>query len=546
MGSDGRRAAAECGKPAGIDPLAFDGGQSVMNRWPGLVPETLPIEIRQRVVAACERFESARGKAAIGLRSSSTSKAWGQSSARPPCTDWLPSSSNCGVKTDDPPTLREYVNRFPGDATVVATAFETSNDKSMVDQPANGAPAGLVGRRNRTGHDSFGRGRVDDRRRPRVGNRATRWSRCGWAGTRSCVCWVRGVSAASTWPATVSWTATWRSRSRQHVAGDCPVNSRLYWPRPGWRRGSSTRRSSAFMTSAATTTARSLSSSSTSKGRPSPTCFGRGRVEAVRLAGLMAEIADAVHSAHKAGLVHRDLKPANIMIDEQGKPRVADFGLAITEGLQTDRAGEVAGTPTYMAPEQVRGETHRLDCRTDIWALGVILYEGLTGRAAVSSPVIATVALRRDPVPRPKPPRQIDDSIPRELERICLRCLCKRMPDRYGSSIDLADDVRAWLAHGRLRRPRGAVDLRSAAGEDSPPARPRSSPGACAFDKQDSEAFLDLLPGPRGRDGLPESVCFWKARIEDRDGEPASSVGLLYGPRGVASHRSSRPVCSPG
>ena len=73
----------------------------------------------------------------------------------------------------------------------------------------------------------------------------------------------------------------------------------------------------------------------------------QGRVDAVRLAGLIANIADAVHHAHTAGLVHRDLKPANIMIDEQGKPRVADFGLAITEAMQTDRAGEVAGTPTY-------------------------------------------------------------------------------------------------------------------------------------------------------------------------------------------------------
>ena len=80
------------------------------------------------------------------------------------------------------------------------------------------------------------------------------------------------------------------------------------------------------------TTARSLSSSSTSKGRPSADLLGRGRVEAVRLAGLIASIADAVHHAHRAGLVHRDLKPANIMIDEQGKPRVADFGLAISEG----------------------------------------------------------------------------------------------------------------------------------------------------------------------------------------------------------------------
>ena len=261
--------------------------------------------------------------------------------------------------------------------------------------------------------------------------------------------------------------------------------------------------------------------------------LGRGRVEAVRLAGLIASIADAVHHAHRAGLVHRDLKPANIMIDEQGKPRVADFGLAITEALQTDRAGEVAGTPTYMAPEQVRGEAHRLDGRTDIWALGVILYEGLTGRLpfiAGDRTALFDEILHRDP----KPPRQIDDSIPRELERICLRCLFKRMPDRYSSSIDLADDLRAWLAAAAspAAGPRRPTEGRCP-GEDAPPnAAPVVPKGLRAFDKQDSEAFLDLLPGPRGRDGLPDSVCFWKSRIEDRDGDPPFSVGLLYGPSG--------------
>src|SRR5262249_17441499 len=90
------------------------------------------------------------------------------------------------------------------------------------------------------------------------------------------------------------------------------------------------------------------------------------RIEPARPAELIAGDPDAVDYAHKAGLVHRDLKPSNILIDEQGKPRVADFGMAISETLRLDRAGEVAGTPNYMAPEQVRGESHRLDARTDV------------------------------------------------------------------------------------------------------------------------------------------------------------------------------------
>src|SRR5262249_40205236 len=143
----------------------------------------------------------------------------------------------------------------------------------------------------------------------------------------------------------------------------------------------------------------------------------RGRIDTALLAGSIASVADAIHHAHRAGLVHRDLKPSNIMIDKRGRPRVADFGLAITEDLQHDKVGEVAGTPTYMAPEQVRGEVHRLDGRTDIWALGVILYRGLTGRmpfAARDRSALFDEILHREP----KPPRQIDDSIPRELERI--------------------------------------------------------------------------------------------------------------------------------
>ena len=259
----------------------------------------------------------------------------------------------------------------------------------------------------------------------------------------------------------------------------------------------------------------------------------RGHVEAVRLAGLIASIADAVHHAHAAGLVHRDLKPANIMIDAQGQPRVADFGLAVSDDPQTDRTSEVAGTPNYMAPEQVRGETHRLDARTDIWALGVIFYQGLTGRLpfiAGDRTALFDEILHRDPIP----PRQVDDSIPPELERICLRCLFKRMPERYSSSIDLADDLRAWLAAAGspASGPRRAAEDRGP-GEDGRSNAAQVVPkGLRAFDKQDSEAFLDLLPGPRGRDGLPESVRLWKARIEDRDGDPAFSVGLLYGPSG--------------
>ncbi|HEV3024762.1 MAG TPA: serine/threonine-protein kinase, partial [Pirellulales bacterium] len=128
-----------------------------------------------------------------------------------------------------------------------------------------------------------------------------------------------------------------------------------------------------------------------------------------RAAAMMAQIADAVHYAHKQGLVHRDLKPANILIDAAGQPHVVDFGLAIHDEHQATRRGELCGTPPYMAPEQVRGESHRLDGRTDIWALGVIFYELLCGRRPFTAPVaygLYEEIQERDP----KPPRQVDET----------------------------------------------------------------------------------------------------------------------------------------
>src|SRR5262245_56449711 len=95
---------------------------------------------------------------------------------------------------------------------------------------------------------------------------------------------------------------------------------------------------------------------------------------------LVAKVAEAVHFAHGRGVVHRDLKPSNILFDQQGEPRVVDFGLAIHEEGQAALAGEVAGTPAYMAPEQFRGEAHHLDGRCDVWSLGIIRHGPATGR----------------------------------------------------------------------------------------------------------------------------------------------------------------------
>ena len=162
-------------------------------------------------------------------------------------------------------------------------------------------------------------------------------------------------------------------------------------------------------------------------------------------AALTISVAEAIAAAHQKGFVHRDLKPSNILLNEHGRPHVADFGLAVHESIQRRRRGERSGTPEYMSPEQVRGETDRLDGRSDIWSLGVVLYEMLTGSRPFrgeSMDELFDAIQHRDP----QPLRQIRPEISGELERICLKCLSKRVTDRYGSGVDLAQDLRRYLA----------------------------------------------------------------------------------------------------
>ena len=242
------------------------------------------------------------------------------------------------------------------------------------------------------------------------------------------------------------------------------------------------------------------------------------RPDVARITHLMLEIVEAVGYAHQQGLVHRDLKPANILVDRRGHAHVADFGLALQENAQQLRAGETCGTPAYMSPEQVRGETHRLDGRSDLWSLGVIFYELLTGRrpfTANTTSVLFDEIQHRDP----KPPRMIEPAIPAELERVTLKCLAKRATDRYGSAAALAEDLQAWLKQRDEPTSVQESDMQF-----------RTSPlrivpkGLRSFDKEDKDFFLELLPGPRDRDGLPDSIRFWKTRIEEMHAD-ATSLG---------------------
>lgn len=168
-----------------------------------------------------------------------------------------------------------------------------------------------------------------------------------------------------------------------------------------------------------------------------------------RIAELCIHIADALDHAHQKGIFHRDVKPANILLDREGQPYVADFGLAIHEDSQHLHIDEVAGTWHYMSPEQVRGEANLLDGRSDVWSLGVVLYELFTQKKPFTSK--DKPALRREILERePKPLRSHDREIPEVLQRICLSCLAKDVSTRSASAAEVAESLRTWL-HGRRR-----------------------------------------------------------------------------------------------
>lgn len=163
-------------------------------------------------------------------------------------------------------------------------------------------------------------------------------------------------------------------------------------------------------------------------------------------ARLVEILARAVHYAHTKGFIHCDLKPSNILIDHDGQPQITDFGLArrASEDSSLTATGAILGTPSYMAPEQASGHRRSIGPATDVYGLGAILYELLTGRPPFRTPtMMETVVqvLERDPVP----PREIRPELPRELETICLKCLEKLPHERYPSAEALADDLDRFL-----------------------------------------------------------------------------------------------------
>ena len=159
-------------------------------------------------------------------------------------------------------------------------------------------------------------------------------------------------------------------------------------------------------------------------------------------ARIVAIVADALAHAHARLTVHRDVKPANILLTPDRGPVLVDFGLGLDEAASGGRElGAVSGTPAYMAPEQVAGEAHRIDGRTDVYSLGVVLYQMLCGLLPFRAGDMREL-LRQVQDDEPQPPRQIVRDIPPELEHACLKALAKRLQDRYMTAADFADDLR--------------------------------------------------------------------------------------------------------
>ncbi len=257
----------------------------------------------------------------------------------------------------------------------------------------------------------------------------------------------------------------------------------------------------------------------------------RARPTVFEAATWVAAVAETLNYIHNCKLVHRDIKPGNLLVDSSGCIFLTDFGLALRDEDFGKRIRQ-AGTPAYMSPEQARGEGHLVDGRSDLFSLGVVMYELLAGTRPFKGDSWHEMIERIKSLDV-KPLRQLNGDIPKELERICLKALAKRASERYATGKDLADELQQFLREQQSANRSGAASAGSSGMVDSAVLPAAIIPrGLRSFDSDDADFFLRLLPGPYDREGTPERILFWKSRIETPDADKTFRVGLMYGPSG--------------
>ncbi len=181
-----------------------------------------------------------------------------------------------------------------------------------------------------------------------------------------------------------------------------------------------------------------------------------------RAAELLAKVARTVHYAHEHGILHRDIKPGNILVDKKGEPHLTDFGLARLVETESTVTGtlEVLGTPSYMAPEQASGHNEEITSATDVYGLGAVFYQLLTGQPPFAGgTTYETIRLLLNT--EPQQPRQLNPQVDRDVSTICLKCLEKDPKRRYSSALALAEDLERWVRHEPVQARRTGISIRS-------------------------------------------------------------------------------------